>query len=129
MGYIQRLPFILASTVTIIIGLVCYTSGVNNMDIFIKMIISMTVFYLVGVYVRNLIFEIKKQIDEKIQQEKLENGKNAETETINNENASDKKVDLKEQADGVKNENNSNSDEFTPLMASKVIKNSYLKTE
>ncbi len=128
MGYIQKLPFILASTITIIVGLVCYTSGASNMDTFVKMIISMTIFYLIGMYVRNLIIDIKKQVDENRKKEELERNKNAEKESTNIDGTNNKNVDFQTQTENVKKENN-NSDEFTPLMASKVIKNSYLKTE
>jgi len=125
MGYIQRLPFILSSIITIIIGLVCYFSGVGTRDTFIRMIISMTVFYIVGLYIRKLIFDINEQIDEKKQKELLESQKKAEEEAKNNNTAIGKEIDLT-----IDSENdNVDDDEFTPLKASSVIRNSYLKTE
>ena len=129
MVYIQRLPFILTSTITIIIGLVCYISGVSARDTFIKMIISITAFYLVGLYIRNSIFEIKKQVDEKKKQEELESQKKAEEELENKDNTINEKEDMKADLEAIKNDNGVNSDEFTPLKASKVIRESYLKTE
>ena len=125
MGYIQRLPFILSSIITIIIGLVCYFSGVGTRDTFIRMIISMTFFYIVGLYIRKLIFDINEQIDEKKQKELLESQKKAEEEAKNNNTAIGKEIDLT-----IDSENdNVDDDEFTPLKASSVIRNSYLKTE
>ncbi|HHV98979.1 MAG TPA: hypothetical protein GXX36_05765 [Clostridiaceae bacterium] len=127
MGYIQRLPFILTSSVTIIIGLVCYVSGASTRDTFIKMIISLTVFYIIGLIVRNLILEIKKQVDEKIEQEKLESQKKAEEELGKSESTTDNETD--KLTDSKFNKKANDADEFTPLNASKVIKNAYLKTE
>jgi len=129
MGYIQRLPFILTSTVTIIIGIICYISGASTRDTFIRMTISLTVFYIIGLILRNLIFEIKKQVDEKIQQEKLESQKKAKEESIKRDSTIDKGVDELTDSKASKKANNVDFDEFTPLSASKVIQKTYLKTE
>jgi len=85
----------------------------------------MTVFYIVGLYIRKLIFDINEQIDEKKQKELLESQKKAEEEAKNNNTAIGKEIDLT-----IDSENdNVDDDEFTPLKASSVIRNSYLKTE
>ena len=129
MGYIQRLPFILTSTVTIIIGIICYISGASTRDTFIRMTISLTVFYIIGLILRNLIFEIKKQVDEKIQQEKLESQKKVAEESIKSDSTTEKGVEMLTDLGENKKDNDISSDEFTPLKASKVIKNTYLKTD
>jgi len=129
MGYIQRLPFILTATITIIVGMICYFSGVSTTDTFIKMIISMTVFYIIGLCVRKLIFEMKKQVDEKIQKEKLESQKKVAEESIKSDSTTEKGVEMLTDLGENKKDNDISSDEFTPLKASKVIKNTYLKTE
>lgn len=123
MVYIQRLPFISAATVTIIVGLVCYNSGEDTRDIYIKMLISMVGFYLLGIYLRNLITDINNQVREKKEQEELEKLKKAQEEANNkeNEDSGTKEEQIVSKLDYRVDDSD---DEFSPLVVSEVIKTS-----
>ncbi len=80
MGYINRVPLILSALMTIIIGLISFDGYDSVKDTYKKMSVSIVVFYIVGIIIKNTFLEIEKDIkkkekerrDEQEKQEKLE---------------------------------------------------------
>jgi divalent metal cation (Fe/Co/Zn/Cd) transporter len=72
MEYIQRLPFILATLAAVVTGLICYEYAMAPKDAYIKMIISMVIFFLVGIYARNTINKILDEVKSKKEKEEAE---------------------------------------------------------
>ncbi|MFZ5987414.1 MAG: hypothetical protein ACOYWZ_09880 [Bacillota bacterium] len=66
MDYIHKLPFILGASMSIIVGIVSYKSGIEPRTIYIRMSIGMVVFFAAGIYVRSIL----KKIDEEVKKKK-----------------------------------------------------------
>lgn len=129
MANIHKLPLLMALTGAIITGLVGYTHRVNNKENMTNMVITMIIFYVVGLLIRNTITSImetlKKKAEERENEEKqriAEEKKNAkEAELDNNLGQSlnlvaDDKYDL-----GI------SDDEFDELPVADYIKNELRK--
>ncbi|HOJ12812.1 MAG TPA: hypothetical protein PK733_19785 [Clostridiales bacterium] len=52
MEYVKRLPFILSMFMSALIGLISYISGVAQKDIYIRISISLALFYFLGLFIR-----------------------------------------------------------------------------
>ena len=114
MDRIHRLPFLLGGFMTVIVGAISYSCGSDNKTIYTRMVIFMVVFYILGIYARNTINGIDKELQEKKQQEEYDKMIKA-TEAAQNsaeENQQEHKLDLI--ADDSR-------EEFTPLSLSDVI--------
>jgi|LSQX01.3.fsa_nt_gb predicted membrane protein len=73
MDYIHRLPYILGASVTIIVGMASYNSGFESRMIYIRMLVSMLLFFSVGIYARGFIYKISNEINiKKAEREELE---------------------------------------------------------
>lgn len=74
MDYIRKLPLLMALSGAIITGLVGYTHQVHNNENMINMIITMVIFYIVGLLIRGTVLDIietnRKKEEERIQEEK-----------------------------------------------------------
>lgn len=125
MERIQKLPFILGCFAAMVVGFASYLAGSGNQTIFLRMAVLMTVFFIIGVYIRNTILSIREEIEEKekekqkeeemLAMEELERQK-AEADAARHQQASKghtgQKVDLvAEDPDG----------EFEPMTVSRVI--------
>ncbi len=126
MEYVQRLPFILATFMAIIIGLISNIYGSGNNETYIRMAICMIIFFIIGMYLKNTIVGIYQDIEAK--KEKEEQEKQAELERLENEknnmNASNAQTEEKGGIDykiGDKAEVPPLGEDFTPLTVSEVI--------
>ncbi|MGI6124177.1 MAG: hypothetical protein ACOYIG_08315 [Acetivibrionales bacterium] len=74
MDYIRKLPLLMALSGAIITGLMGYTNRVQNNENMINMIITMIIFYIVGLLIRGTAFDIietnRKKEEEKLAEEK-----------------------------------------------------------
>ncbi|MDP4093824.1 MAG: hypothetical protein Q8920_10730 [Bacillota bacterium] len=71
MEYIRKLPFLLGAVMSIIVGLLSYSGTGNNQQVFIKMAISMIVFYIIGIFIKNVVISYNRNMEEKRRQEEL----------------------------------------------------------
>ena len=97
MDNIHKIPFILGVFASIVVGLAGYKSGVEYRDIYIRMSISMIVFFAVGLYLKKFIIKIHDELKEK-EEEALKEELLKEEERLKEEKA------LKEEEDSAKRE-------------------------
>ena len=55
---LKRLPAIIAFSMGILVGTICYVNGLRSNDICIRIVIAFLLFYLVGILVRKTIGDI-----------------------------------------------------------------------
>lgn len=105
----RRIPFILCAFASIFVGIAGIKENIPPKQICIRILISMTVFFMAGLYLKNTIEKITLEISQK------------KTEEIEQE---DLKEEKKEKANGVGTvvDYTVDRDEFTPLNLSKAIK-------
>lgn len=72
MAYIRKLPLLMALTGAIITGLMGYTHRINNKDNMANMVITMIIFYVVGLLIRNTITSIMDTIRQKAEERERE---------------------------------------------------------
>jgi len=72
MDNIHKLPFISGAVMTIIIGLISFKYDRGSQSTYIKMAVTMIVFYLLGLYIKNVIIKFAQEIGEKKEQEAKE---------------------------------------------------------
>ncbi len=65
MERIHKLPFILGCLAAIVVGIANYITGSGNQTIFLHMAVVMTIFYILGVYIRNTLISIKDEVSKK----------------------------------------------------------------
>ncbi|MGI6778689.1 MAG: hypothetical protein ACOX7R_12475 [Acetivibrionales bacterium] len=107
MDYIHRLPFVIGLAAAIITGVAGYICNTNEQTLYLRMIVSMVVFYFIGVYIR---YSLNKTMEELEQKKKENELKELEEAVIENQQHST--VDYKVGYD----------DELSPLEVSEVIK-------
>jgi Ca2+/H+ antiporter len=120
MDYIYKLPFILSVGFTIVVGMVNIGKGVDNQAVYLRMAVSLIVFYVIGLYLKHLIHKTvdnikkKREIDEQEEEKQKMQQNNVEAGTKNRQN------------EGVATHVNLKAgdyeEDFIPLKASKVIK-------
>ena len=73
MERIHKLPFILACTAAIAAGAASYMAHVESRYIYLRMAVMMLVFFIIGLYAKNTILSIKKEVQiKKLEQKKAE---------------------------------------------------------
>lgn len=125
MERIHKLPFILACIAAIAAGAASYVAHVESQYIYLRMAVMMLVFFIIGLYAKNTILSIKKEVQiKKLEQKKAEEQqlrqqreeqKNSSTASVQQAMQQEKqihKVDLVAEDAG---------DDFEPLAMSKVI--------
>ncbi len=69
MNILEKMPFILAALITIIIGIVSYLNRTDMINIYLRLLVSFVIFYVLGIYIRHsiksLLDEVEKQKNEK----------------------------------------------------------------
>lgn len=65
MERIHKLPFILGCLAALAVGIANYITDSDNQTIFLRMAIVMTIFFILGVYIRNTILSINEEVKEK----------------------------------------------------------------
>ncbi len=72
MTYIRKLPLLMALAGAIITGLVGYIHRVNNKENMTNMVITMIIFYVVGLLIRNTISNIVETLNKKAEEREKE---------------------------------------------------------
>lgn len=116
MDFIHKLPFILGAFMTIMVGGISYRNDITGQALYIRMAISITVFYILGIYIRkmlkNTISDIQKRKEEeereRQEEEKKQREKDSEDENYEKGSSFDVKV--------------GEDEDFSPLKVSEVIK-------
>lgn len=62
MGHIRKLPFTLGCLAAIVTGIVGYSAGVVDQTIYLRMAAMMLLFYVLGIYIKNTIRTVKKEV-------------------------------------------------------------------
>jgi flagellar biosynthesis/type III secretory pathway M-ring protein FliF/YscJ len=75
MDYINKLPFLLSTSMTIIIGLLSFKGYEDTKDTYIKMAISLVVFYIIGIIIKRTVMEIQEDIENKKKERRDEEDK------------------------------------------------------
>lgn len=65
MQYIQKLPFIMGASMSILIGMISYGLKVTPPELYVRMVMTLTGFFIVGIYIRSIIRKIIEEIEEK----------------------------------------------------------------
>ena len=65
MQYIKKLPLLLSMFMSIIISSISYVQGVEQKEVYIRMIISMVLFFSLGLFIRNSIEKIYESVSKK----------------------------------------------------------------
>ena len=78
MDYIQRLPYIISSIMAIIIGTISYVRKEELKHTCIKMTVTILAFYVIGAFVRSVLYGIIDEIESR--KEEMEEEKNEEVE-------------------------------------------------
>lgn len=71
MEFIHRLPFILGAIMAVIVGIVSFSINTETRDIYIRMSITMIVFFVLGLYLKNILERIAIEIKEKKAEQEL----------------------------------------------------------
>lgn len=73
MERIHKLPFILGCLAAIATGIASYLTGAESQTIYLRMAVMMLIFFLIGIYTRNTILSIDKEVQEnKLQKARAE---------------------------------------------------------
>ncbi|MCX8130298.1 MAG: hypothetical protein N3I35_09395 [Clostridia bacterium] len=125
MEYIHKLPFMLGSLMAIIIGLISYKYHVSQQEIYIRIAISMVVFFFIGTYIRNTIMKILDETAKKREAEELERQAELEQQMqeqlkASEENKKTSKLDLK--VDDSYDSNSVFGEDFAPLTVKEILR-------
>jgi hypothetical protein len=110
MYYLRKLPLLFALTAAILLGVLGLSCSMSNKRILTIMIISMVIFFAVGIYVRASIFSIIEQVNEK----KKKNSEEEEQKV---------QVGQERQSETIKGKDQHTEDDFEPLRVTDYIKN------
>lgn len=73
MQYLQRLPLLLALAGSLLFGLISLISNKSHNEALIQMVFAMVIFFVIGLFIRSTILNIKMHVDDKRRkQEELE---------------------------------------------------------
>jgi len=95
MDYIQRLPYIISLIMAIVIGTISYVGKDELKQTCIKMTVTIIAFYVIGTFIRSVLYGIFDEIEKrKEEMEKDNKDNNDNNEEINvNDNDSQKASD------------------------------------
>ena len=68
MDYVHKLPFILGASMAVTIGVISNYTGTQSKTIYIRMSVGLVIFFILGLYIRNIIYKI----DEELRKKKVE---------------------------------------------------------
>ena len=115
MERIYKLPFISGCMAAVVAGIASYATGAQSKIIYLRMAVLMVVFFIVGLYVRDSVLSIGKEVQEKKERQQQEAEEMQKQDSIKNQ-SSDKPEPMLDltasDEDG----------DFEPLTVSQVIK-------
>lgn len=118
MDYIHKLPFILGAVVTITVGIISYSYKVSDQVLYMRMAVSMAVFYLLGLYVRSVIEKTLEEVRQKKKEEELKKAQERKKKKKEEES----KIDSQDKCSSQVDYKVGDDEEFSPLKVSEVIK-------
>lgn len=122
MDYIRRIPFILGSTMAIITGIISLNCNISVEQVYLRMIISLILFFILGVFLRNTISEIEKDMHTKRMEKEKEAEETENIEDVENTEKSQEAVgDRNINAPTVDYRIDDDDDNFKPLNVKEVI--------
>jgi len=129
MGRMDRLPFMLGVLAAIITGAVSYAAHEEMNTVYLRMVVMMLVFFVLGMYIRWTICKIKKELEIKKEKEK-EEAKNLEekqradntVQTIKNEASAQQEKQQVNQPHKLDLTAGGQDDDFEPLAMSKAVR-------
>jgi membrane protein implicated in regulation of membrane protease activity len=123
MEFVSRLPFLLGGVMALIVGVIARLYGTDQSDIYIRMTVSMLVFYILGVYARSTINRIIDEVERKKEEERIikEEKERQERETA--------RIKAEEEAKGGKVDHRVGEfeEEFSPLRVSEYMNSDNLQ--
>jgi len=119
--YLHKFPIIVSLIMTIIIGLISYTSSSDMNQTYVRMAVSLIGFYIIGVFLKNILKGINEEIIEKKRKEEEEKAKEQQDVSSKIEDKIEDKIEHKSKIDYKIDDFN---EEFSPLKVSEVIKTS-----
>ena len=72
MERIRKLPFLSGCMGSVLAGIISLAAGADKQTIYIRMAAMMLVFFILGIYIRNTIYSIKRQNEERQREKELE---------------------------------------------------------
>lgn len=120
MQYIDRLPLLFALLAAILSGVIGLSRSMANDRILLQMIITMVIFYVVGIFVRYNLFKINAQAKEKKINEDVKLEKKLSRES---------KENVIEKEDNIGEDNSISEDDFEPLKVSQFIREELKKSD
>lgn len=122
MEYVQRLPFILGASMTLIIGVISNNSGTELKTTCIRMSVALVVFFVLGLYIRECILKLYEDIRKKEEEEQKIKGQEVNNGNVGVENNVDYRVDDNSSEININLEKGEKlyDEEFTPLSVNSV---------
>jgi len=117
MEYLQRLPLLFALAAAFITGLIGFARHNAHKDILLHMVLVMVLFFVLGLYTRKTLINIKDKIEEKQkekEQEELKKQQELEKQEKEKEMGLGKNIDL--------SAGKTDDEDFNPLPVSEFIK-------
>lgn len=119
MNSFHKLPFLLSASMAVLVGVISISLGADNQAVYLRMVITMVVFYVVGLYTGKTLDKLKTEVNEK----------NAEIERkkiLLEEKEKEASQMAEKNPDPFKGQNinlsaEDQDDEFEPLTVSRVI--------
>jgi Co/Zn/Cd efflux system component len=65
MEYVHKIPFLFGAAAAIIAGIISNLINVSQQDTYIRMAISMIIFFAIGIYIRNTLHKIHEELESK----------------------------------------------------------------
>ncbi len=113
MHYVERLPIILGALASLITGLISYEAGYSQQILYLRMAVSMVLFFFIGLLVRSTIMSIINGTAEKEEEGEKEKEEMTAGEKVSNAEITpktDRRIE--------------NDEDFDPLKVSDIIKES-----
>jgi amino acid permease len=114
----HKMPLIMGITAAIVAGIISYLQNTNDQAVYLRMAVSMAVFYFIGVYAKSTLNKIheeldrKKEEEERKEEEELRIKKAEEAKELGESGSNNSRVDFRVGEDN----------EFMPFTVGEVIR-------
>lgn len=126
MDYVHKLPFILGASMAVVIGVINNSTGTESKTIYIRMSVGLVTFFILGLYIRSVIYKLDKELREK-EEEERKIKEESEMEKINEgaKHSVDYRVDDNSFEMNINTEKDEKlyDEEFTPLSVNSITIN------
>jgi hypothetical protein len=120
MHFIKKIPYIFSALMTIIVGIISANNSIEQQQTYIRMIVSLIAFFVLGIFIKNTIERIQLEIQENQETDKVELGElGAVDKGLSQEDyGNNDNIGL----DANSSDGNMYSEDFSPLKVSQIIK-------